>query len=85
MSSSKGRISKCKIHPDEPIFTKSAVAKLLRAIKKDERIWTFKFILNNHYPNWTKEKEISDKYFSSTSADWLIWQQSLFQWVSQIS
>lgn len=69
MSSSKRRISKSKIYPEEPVFTKSAVVKLLQTIKKDELTWTFKFIFNNLYPNWTEEKEISDKYFSSTSVD----------------
>lgn len=36
-----------------------------------QKRWTnlnlFKFIFNNLYPNWTEEKETSDKYFSSMS------------------
>lgn len=36
MQSSKGKISKCKVHLDKPMFANSAMFKLLQTIKKDE-------------------------------------------------
>lgn len=58
MQSSKGKISKCKVHLDKPMFANSAMFKLLQTIKKDELAWVFKFFFKNFYPHWIKERDI---------------------------